>query len=115
MNVEGLIVAELNAALPDTDEAFMEVPANRPTRFYTVERVGGRQVDVRDRPLVAVLAWAGSRWEASEMALGVAAQLKSIALTHPNVARVDIESIYNNPDPASEHPRYQVNAQFITT
>ena len=113
MNIEGLLVAELNAVLPD--ETFTEIPTTRPRRFYTVERVGGRQTDVRDRPLVAVHAWAGSRWDASEMALLVVPHLKSLALTHPNVARVDIESVYNNPDPASEHPRYQVNAQFITT
>jgi len=113
VNVEGLIVAATNAALPD--EMFMEVPADRPTRFYTVERVGGPRRDVRDLPLVAVHAWAGSRWEASEMATGFASFLSSLAVTHPNVARVDIESVYNNPDPDSEHPRYQVNAQIITT
>lgn len=113
MNIEGLLVAELNQVL--SDETFTEIPKTRPKRFYTVERVGGRQTDVRDRPLVAVQAWANSRWEASEMALLIAGRLKSLAVTHPNVARVDIESIYNNPDPASEHPRYQVNAQFITT
>lgn len=113
MNVEGLIVQAVNAALPD--DAFMEVPSTRPRRFYTVERVGGAHRDVRDLPLVAVQAWAGSRWEASEMAGGLAVFLESLALTHPNVARVDIESIYNNPDPDSEHPRYQVNAQIITT
>ena len=113
MNIEALLVAEINAA--KSDEAFMEVPATRPERFYTVERVGGRRRDVRDLPLVAVLAWAGSRWDASEMATDIAEFLRSLAATHPNVARVDIESLYNNPDPASEHPRYQVNAQFITT
>lgn len=93
----------------------MEVPARRPKRFITVERVGGDNVDVRDRPIVSVQAWDETRYSASELAAAVAAFTKSLALTHPNVARVIIESIYNNPDPASESPRYQVNASITTT
>ncbi len=114
MNVETLLVQAFNAhaQLP---EAFMDVPAKRPTRFITVERAGGDRVDVRDRPLVSIQVWDKSRYEASELATVVAEFTRTLALTHPRVARVSIESVYNNPDPASEAPRYQVNASIITT
>lgn len=116
MNVEGLLVAAYNAA-DDLDgfPASTNVPANRPDRFITVERVGGVTELHRDLPLVAVQIWAESRWVASETASVVAGITRAIALTHPQVARVEISSTYNNPDPESEHARYQVNAQLVTT
>lgn len=90
-------------------------PAQRRSRLVTVERVGGPRRDVRDLPLLAIQVWAESRWVASEFAGVVAEVTRSLAVTDPNIARVSIESIYNNPDPYSEHPRYQVNAQITTT
>lgn len=114
MNIESHLVAAFNAEA-SVPEAFTEVPATRPKRFLIVERVGGDQVDVRDRPRVAVGVWDESRWKASESALTVAAFLRSLAVTDPNIAKVSIESIYNNPDPASDSPRFQVNATLITT
>ncbi len=116
MNIEGLLVAAYSAADElDGFPASTNVPANRPERFITVERVGGVTELVRDIPLVAVQVWAESRWVASETARTVADVTRALAVTRPNVARVEISSTYNNPDPESEHPRYQVNAQLITT
>jgi len=113
MNVEGTLVAAYNAE-PTLPDAFMEVPTPRPARFILVERIGGGRVDVRDRPLVSIQWWDESRWRASEGADLVAQFTRSLSLSHPQVARVTIESIYNNPDPASEQARYQVNATIIT-
>lgn len=114
MNIETLLVQAYNAHGP-LPEAFMEVPANRPRRFITVERVGGDRADVRDRPIVAIQAWEETRYKASELAAVIAEFTGSLAVTHPHVARVSIESVYNNPDPESESPRYQVNASITTT
>lgn len=113
VNVEALLVGALNTAdgLP---QAFGEVPSTRPKQFLTVERVGGGYEDVRDLPLVAVQCWAGSRFEASELAATVAGELKNLALTHAQVARVGIESIINFPDPDSSQARYQVTATLVT-
>lgn len=113
MNVETLLVQAFNAQ-PGIPEAFMDVPNPRPPKFLTVERVGGDQADVRDRPIVSVQVWDESRWKASETALIIADFLRGLALIHPNVARVTVESVYNNPDPDSEQPRYQVNTSMTT-
>lgn len=116
MNVEGVLVAAFTEAADlDSYPASTDVPAKRPARFITVERVGGVKELHRDLPLVSIQVWDESRWQASQAALQVAEITRSLALTHPQVARVEISSIYNNPDPATEHPRYQINAQLTTT
>lgn len=113
VNIEALLVGALNAvgSLP---EVFAEVPSTRPAQFITVERVGGGYEDVRDLPMVVVQCWAGSRFEASEIAAVVARALRNLAYTHPQVARVGIESIVNFPDPDSKQARYQVTATLVT-
>lgn len=113
VNVEALLVGALNAntALPET---YSTVPSTRPAQFITVERVGGGYEDVRDFPMVAIQCWAGSRYDASEIAAAVARTLRNLAFTHPNVGRVNIESIINFPDPDSEQARYQVTTTLVT-
>ena len=114
INVEVLLVGALNAVdgLPGV---FAEIPSTRPASFITVERVGGGHEDVRDLPMVAVQCWAESRFEAGELAAIVANELMNLAHEHPNVGRVNIESIINFPDPDSKQARYQVTATFVTT
>lgn len=113
VNVEALLVGALNASggLP---AAYAEVPSERPEAFITVERVGGGYADVRDLPMVAVQCWEQSRFEASELAASVASELRSLAHVHPQVGRVNIESIINFPDPDSKQARYQVTATLVT-
>lgn len=113
VNVEALLIAALNA-VDGLPEAFPDVPGTRPAAFITVERVGGGYADVRDLPLVAVQCWAGSRYDASELAAAVARVLKNLAHTHPQVGRVGIESVVNFPDPDSKQARYQVTASLVT-
>ncbi len=113
VNVEALLVGALNAVggLPDV---FAEVPSTRPAQFITVERVDGGYADVRDLPMVVVQCWAGSRFEASEVAAEVAHALRNLAYTHPQVASVSIQSVVNFPDPDSKQARYQVTATLVT-
>lgn len=113
VNVEVLLVGALNAVdgLPGV---FAEIPSTRPASFITVERVGGGHEDVRDLPMVAVQCWEQSRFEASELAAVVAHELRGLAHVHPNVGRVNIESIINFPDPDSKQARYQVTATLVT-
>lgn len=113
INAEALLVSALGgvAGLPTVHA---DIPATRPSKFITVERVGGGLADVRDLPLVAVQCWANSRYNASELAADVAHELRQLALTHPDIARVGIESIVNFPDPDSKQARYQVTASLVT-
>lgn len=112
INVESLAVAHLNDLEDRPAEAFMDVPANRPAQFITVERTGGGHTDVRDIPLTALQCWAESRWEASELARVTAANIKTLVM-HPAVGRVNVSGIYNFPAPSGES-RYQIVTEIVT-
>ena len=66
--IEATLVAYLYETLGV--EAFAEVPKDYPDRFVTVERTGGSSEihGAIDRPVVAVQSWAGSAFEAEELA-----------------------------------------------
>lgn len=114
VNAETLFVQAFNSFYDDVD-AFMDVPEKRPARFVTVERTGGGVETFRDLPTLAVQAWAGSRYLASEFAQQVRDEFILGHLKfHPNVARVTVGSIYNFPDPDSGHPRYQITLSMVT-
>lgn len=112
MNGEAIIVAYLNDLAGRPAEAFMDVPADRPARFITVERTGGPREHVRELPTFAIQCWAESRWEASELARVTASNLEAM-VTHPNVGRVTVSSTYNFPSPDGE-PRYQLVVELVT-
>ena len=50
---------------PDGDglTAYLEVPADRPKRLVTIERVGGSELEYSSHPILAVQVWAESRWQ----------------------------------------------------
>lgn len=114
VNIESLLVSHLNgpAGVAGVD-AFMDVPETRPAKFVTVERTGGGIDTFRDLPAVAVQVWAESRYAASELAPDVVAAVELVKL-HPKVARVNISSIYNFPDPDSRQARYQFTVELVT-
>lgn len=120
-NAEALLVQSLNAkadfqALKHPDEAniqaFMEVPADRPRRFVTVERVGGAETNFVDRPVLAVQFWAESRYQASEGARLLSLILDGLAATVPELGRCKVESVYNFPD--ERQARYQLTVAAST-
>lgn len=117
-NVEVLIVDALNSGLglqvlkhPDQDriDAYMDVPAGDPTkpiRFVTVERTGGGERDLVDRPVLAVQFWAEDRLAASQGANGLALLLEALPARIPLLGRCRVESIYNFP--TGREARYQL-------
>ena len=119
-NVEVLIVDALNSGLglqvlkhPDQDtlEAFLDVPAGSPTkpkpvRFVTVERTGGAERDLVDRPVLAVQFWAEDRLAASQGAHALALLLEALPVRVPLLGRCRVESIYNFP--SGRQARYQL-------
>lgn len=96
---------------PDGDglTAYLEVPADRPQRFVTIERVGGRELEYSSRPTIAVQVWAETRWQAAQLATGqVLPRLLDLDLLDP-IAAVTVESVIDFPDPGPPHqPRYQI-------
>lgn len=113
MNAEAFLVGIYNAHPMLDLEAFSVVPANRPPRFITVERVGGTRDTHRDFPLLSILVWGTSRNSAADDAELVATLTADLALTHPRVASVMIQPVFNNPDPSSKQARSQVTASMV--
>lgn len=94
-------------------EAFMDVPATRPTQFITVERVGGPESFISGVPLLAVQVWAEYRFQAAAAAQALAKELQKLVL-ESWVARVTVSSVHNFPDPASAQARYQLSVELVT-
>lgn len=90
-----------------------EVPANRPAEFVTVERSGGPITDVRDKALLTIECWSTSRTNAGTLAHTVCDSLIAGSISHPQIASADINSIVNNPDPASGQARFQITAIVV--
>ena len=111
VNVEALVIAEINR-VKGARFASADIPENRPARFVTVERTGGPETVYLGRPTLAVQCWDSSRFAASELAAEIADILKKM-VTHPQVGRVDIPSIYNFPD-ISGQARYQLIVNMVT-
>lgn len=113
MEIEALLVEWLNNNPEVTPEAFMDVPRTRPKQFITVERVGGGEGPVTGRPLLAVQRWAQHRFEASQGAIDLSKVLPQF-VEHPGIARVQVDSVYNMPDPDSGQARYQLTVEVVT-
>ena len=95
---------------PDGDglTAYLEVPADRPKRLVTIERVGGSELEYSSHPILAVQVWAESRWQAAQLATGTLLP----RLLDP-IAAVSVESVIDLPDPGPPpQPRYQITIQL---
>ncbi|WP_417556243.1 hypothetical protein [Microbacterium sp.] len=113
LNIEQAIIDGIDSDDRVDVPVLGDVPATRPGRFISIERSGGGQADVRDLPLINVHAWDLTRSAAGDTAYAVADVLRDLAITHPSIARVSIESIYYDPD-TSGQPRYRITAQAVT-
>lgn len=94
--------------------AYAEVPPTRPTRFITIERTGGEQGRLFDRPTFAIQCWDETRAKAAQLASRTA-QVLHDATSHPRVADLRVDALYNFPDPSSHTPRYQLTVNAVTT
>lgn len=83
------------------------VSKDRPKKFITVERTGGRRTHLWDSPMFAVQAWAPSEGEASVLADDVAGVVLAWQLD-PIVAYSAVNAVYAFPDPDSRGPRFQL-------
>ncbi len=102
--VERTVVTHLAAALGV--RVVLTVPADKPDRLVTVERVGGSNDGVAvDRPRIAVQSWAQTWSAALGLAHEVDAAMSALAGTS-GVALVELEQMYAHPD-ENKKPRYQ--------
>lgn len=105
MNAELVIYEYLKA---HDVKVFVEIPANRPDRFVTIERVGGSaRSPVLDQALIAVQCWGTTRLDASQLACQVDALIRNADLDLREVCHVARTGFTHYPD-LSGHERYQL-------
>jgi len=91
----------------------VRVPSPRPDAFLTVSRSGGPVVNrVLEEPLLTVQAWGKSIADASDTASAIKSAFLNDYTEMPLVRRVQILSVYDDPDPESEQPRYTVSVRL---
>lgn len=92
--------------------ADVEVPKDRPSKFITLERVGGGTSQFLDQPTVAIQTWADSRLHAATLADELRVALGRITEVQQVLAS-DQTAYYNWPDPASKQSRYQLSVDLV--
>ena len=90
-NVEAAIVAHLTAC---GFACFADSPADPPAAYCTVDRTGGTHTEHVDHATVSIDCVAGTRYEASELAIAVDDAMPALVL-QPRICRVDKQSIQN--------------------
>lgn len=107
MNAETYLVRWLSANLADTP-VFLDVPADRPASFVSLERVGGHVTRYADTATIAVQCWALTRIEAGMLADRVALLLVDELPYAGPVARVEITGGPTDFPLDERTPRYQL-------
>ena len=92
-------------------KVLLDVPADRPEEFATVELTGGSGDRFMRRAVLAVQSWAATRRRAAEMAMAVEAAVPSL-MDEQNVFRAVANGSYRWPDPDSGQPRYQTTVEL---
>ena len=92
-------------------KAVLEVPAERPDEFISVEMTGGSGDRFTRSASLAVQSWAKTRRRAAEIARLVEEAVPDIA-DEPNVFRAVANGSYRWPDPEAGHERYQTNVEI---
>lgn len=109
MDVERMAAKRLMAATGI--KVFLDVPADRPEEFATVELTGGSGDRFMRRAVLAVQSWASTRRRAAEMAMAVEAAVPSL-MDEQNVFRAVANGSYRWPDHDSGQPRYQTTVEL---
>lgn len=105
MNVEATVARLLRDAIGTA--GYLDVPAERPTEFFTVEQTGSNEGRALSRVSLAVQAWAPTRYRARELAYQLKDAVYSLD-SEANIFNPEVEGVYNDPDPDSGAPRYQL-------
>lgn len=112
-NVEAALVEWLSERL-DCPVSQL-VPADRPTRFVTLQRTGGAMTTGIDNPVIAVDAWEQTPYGASELALQVRALILYQAVGIPEIRHVDVGAgPFFSPDADSRMPAYRLTFNLTT-
>lgn len=105
------IIAALVAWLPDQVgvPCYAQVPETRPASFCDISRTGGGAGIGIDRPVVAVRCWAGTAYDAEQLALKVR---DAVSLRAGEVPGVWGASVNSGPYDSTESTR-QPSSQVV--
>lgn len=109
-DAEGLVRGVVAAAVTPVKVA-TKVPGARPTEFVWVRRTGGPVMGrVVDQPQMTVTAWAATSTRALELANLARQALIDAAKGTNGIHRVQMNSLYYDPDPDGGGDRYTFTA-----
>nr|WP_301888457.1 hypothetical protein [Bifidobacterium dentium] len=89
-----------------------DVPANRPSKFISIERTGGERTKILDRPELAIQCWAQSSVEAAELADMLVDVVLPRVYELADLGAFSVNSIYNYPLDETQ-PRHQITADAV--
>lgn len=90
------------------------VPAHEPKEFVTITRTGGSSTIGWDTANLVVQVWSTTDASAYKLALAIRLLLLECWQELDKVIKVEVQSIYDFPDPDSKKYRYQLDV-YITT
>lgn len=108
--IEATILSELNAKLDKN--AYISVPATRPSAFYVVQRTGGNMTDYIKTATLAIQSYAPTMYEAASMNEAMKAVMYGL-VERADISAVVLNSDYNYTDTSEKTCRYQ--AVFVVT
>lgn len=87
--------------------AYTEIPKNRPSYFWTIEKTGSSLMNHINHSTIAIKSYAPSLYEAASMNDEVKAVMLDGLITLGSIAKVELNSDYNYTDTTSKNYRYQ--------
>ena len=102
--IERIVKSHMEKAL--NVPVYMEVPANMPETFVTLEKTGSGRSNCIDSATFAVQSWAGSLLAVAELNQQAKKAMDSL-IEEAEIARSRLNSDYNFTDTSTKKYRYQ--------
>lgn len=111
--IETILKACIEASDNLTTDLYFEIPADKPARFYLLEKTGETITDHINRATITIQSFAPSLYEAAELNEIIKGIMLNELPDNVEISRVSLNSDYNYTDAATKQYRYQ--AVFVVT
>jgi len=109
--IEEKVISYLNG-LPLSATVYVSVPAQKPSKFFVIQKTGSSRINGVDSSTIAVQSYGSTLLEAAEMNQEVKEAMLDF-IEEPYISSVDLNSDYNYTDTTQKQYRYQ--AVFVIT
>ena len=106
MVLELFLLEYLKAEL-ETDDVYLLVPANKPSAFFLVDKLGSTTQNKITTTHIAVQSWAAAVAEAINANETVKGIMLNLLPEEAEISSVTLNSDYPYHDTVTKHPRYQ--------